>query len=144
MITVQSTFSVVLKREWQPATRVSSISSVVHFVAYPVQKETKILGLMKTVRVTSMERASVLIFCTYINGLGFTYALHGRLLDGTTLEGTYIETSFSGSFNLNNTSVPAPGSLVTALIGVVPGVWLLRQRRKETSPPIRSRFPIST
>ena len=58
------------------------------------------------------------------------YSLSGTLLDGTvwTNKNLYIANGKGARFTLNN--VPAPGSLVTALIGVVPGVMLLRRRRK--------------
>ena len=68
----------------------------------------------------------------YPGGSHSVYSLSGTLLDGTivTNKYLYIQNGSSARFTLNN--VPAPGSLVTALIGVVPGVLMLRRRRKST------------
>ena len=59
------------------------------------------------------------------------YSLSGTLLDGTILMNKKFDISIGmgARFNLIN-AVPAPGSLFTALIGMVPGVLLLRRRRK--------------
>lgn len=65
------------------------------------------------------------------NENGFSrYLLSGKLRDGTVLtnKDLYVQNGSNAHFTLNN--VPAPGSLMVALIGVVPGVLLLRRRRK--------------
>jgi len=58
------------------------------------------------------------------------YSLSGTLVDGTVMsnKNLLIQNGTGARFTLNN--VPAPGSLMTALIGVIPGVLLLRRRRK--------------
>ncbi len=57
------------------------------------------------------------------------YFLSGTLLDGTVLtnQNLYIQNGTGARFTLTN--VPAPGSLVTALMGIVPGVFVLRRRK---------------
>ena len=60
------------------------------------------------------------------------YALSGTLQDGTAYSNLnlIVQNGTGARFNLfNSTTVPAPGSLVTALIGVVPGVLVLRRRK---------------
>ena len=62
---------------------------------------------------------------------GVRYTLQGTLRDGHVLN-TFAYRYDAAQFILHNSVVPAPGSLLTALIGVVPGVMLLRRRRKSS------------
>ncbi len=84
-----------------------------------------------TINIFGSNLSTTLVNNNYRNAYS-QYALSGTLRDGTVLtnQNLNIRNGTTARFTLNN--VPAPGSLVTALIGVVPGVLMRRRRRKST------------
>lgn len=87
------------------------------------------LGGGNLVRYDAIGNATVL-------GTGFTVSDSGGIMDDIEFDNDAL---YVGQFNLDRiyrvTPVPAPGALLTALMGAVPGgVLLLRRRRSVTRP----------
>jgi hypothetical protein len=82
-----------------------------------------------TLNLYGMSLSSVLVDP---NAFGYTeYSLSGTLLDGTSVDGKFIriEHNSNAQFLLHN--VPAPGALLTALLGAFPGAVVLLLRRRK-------------